>query len=417
MKTQRSGFTLVELLVVISIIGILMGLLIPAVNAARETARRNECSTKLNNLALAAYQYNMKKERTPGWVQDYGFFAGGNDPADSGTPGAVIPAHRKVGSWAVSLLSELEEQPTYERWTQDRYPVITIAGGDFAPSTGNIDGVGFHPEAAPNLPIFQCTSNSVNTATIGKNSYVMNTGMSHYRTAAAGGGGSAPAGPVIGYVASQDSSNGATSSAYDGSTNQLGPRIKFEDMKDGQSNTALFSENVQAMPWHRAGFLNGSGAAGSPALTSLVAGTGPQDLDTSAAVVLDNLRASRFTTGMVWHFEDSSAAQLNAMTTPPTTPGGAVLIDVFPKHRINGGGADVSEDIFVEVMDNASFDYVDLARPSSAHPGGVNMVMVDRTTKFISESIDYRVYQALMTPRGKSSDVPWPEYILDSEAF
>ncbi|MCP4778126.1 MAG: type II secretion system protein, partial [Planctomycetaceae bacterium] len=49
MKRQPSGFTLVELLVVITIIGILMGLLIPAVNAARETARKNQCATNMKN--------------------------------------------------------------------------------------------------------------------------------------------------------------------------------------------------------------------------------------------------------------------------------------------------------------------------------------------------------------------------------
>jgi hypothetical protein len=59
----------------------------------------------------------------------------------------------------------------------------------------------------------------------------------------------------------------------------------------------------------------------------------------------------------------------------------------------------------------------DLARPSSAHTDGVNTGMADGGTRFILDSIDYRVYQALLTPRGKSSDVPWPEFILDDDAF
>ena len=66
MKNQRSGFTLVELLVVITIIGILMGLLIPVVNAARETARRNQCNTQIKNLALAAIQHENTKGELPG---------------------------------------------------------------------------------------------------------------------------------------------------------------------------------------------------------------------------------------------------------------------------------------------------------------------------------------------------------------
>lgn len=54
----------------------------------------------------------------------------------------------------------------------------------------------------------------------------------------------------------------------------------------------------------------------------------------------------------------------------------------------------------------------DLARPSSAHTEGVSMAMADGTTRFVSDSVDYRVYQALMTPRGWKSDVPAPSYVL-----
>jgi prepilin-type N-terminal cleavage/methylation domain-containing protein/prepilin-type processing-associated H-X9-DG protein len=62
---RRIGFTLIELLVVIGIIGILLGLMLPAVQAARETSRRNECRSNMRNLALAALNYETVWRRFP----------------------------------------------------------------------------------------------------------------------------------------------------------------------------------------------------------------------------------------------------------------------------------------------------------------------------------------------------------------
>src|SRR3954453_22229598 len=101
----RRGFTLVELLVVIAIIGVLVALLLPAVQSAREAARRMGCQNKLKQLALAAHN-----------VHDIGNrFPSGN----SYRVGTVAPwtgVYDYYETWAITILPYLEQAAIYQMW-------------------------------------------------------------------------------------------------------------------------------------------------------------------------------------------------------------------------------------------------------------------------------------------------------------
>lgn len=90
---QRKAFTLIELLVVIAIIGVLVGLLLPAVQSAREAGRRASCSNNLKQIGLAVHNYH----------DTTGFY-----------PPARIWDH--WATWAVQILPHLEQSSLYDQW-------------------------------------------------------------------------------------------------------------------------------------------------------------------------------------------------------------------------------------------------------------------------------------------------------------
>lgn len=109
MRTSSwKGFTLVELLVVIAIIGTLVGLLLPAVQSAREASRRSLCSTNLTQLAKAMQMYEDSLGKYPGYINALGIPHGQNTRAP----------------WVVFMFPYLEQNTLWEKWNAGEYNVF-----------------------------------------------------------------------------------------------------------------------------------------------------------------------------------------------------------------------------------------------------------------------------------------------------
>ncbi len=106
---KRSGFTLVELLVVIAIIGILIALLLPAVQAAREAARRSQCTNNLKQLGIALHNYHDTFKQFPPARLDCGW-AGTGGSYEQDTPTKLNKNHNGI----VLLLPFMEQQALYD---------------------------------------------------------------------------------------------------------------------------------------------------------------------------------------------------------------------------------------------------------------------------------------------------------------
>lgn len=153
------GFTLVELLVVIAIIGVLVSLLLPAVQAAREAARRMSCVNNIKNVALAVHNHHDAKKRIPFDVNDANF---GKEPLRY-PDGSTAPLSRQwqektmTGKgWIVDALPHLEEQAFYDAMKPGFDP--NIKNNNFRPNSGGMGRSEIRELIQRQLPVLTCPS-------------------------------------------------------------------------------------------------------------------------------------------------------------------------------------------------------------------------------------------------------------------
>ena len=188
---RRSAFTLVELLVVISIIALLMALLLPAVQQAREAARRAQCANNMRQVAIATAGYVTAKGVYPGYRQEIKI------------AGPVVSGNFKQASWVVMILPFIEQQELYDLW-------ISPTGGT--------------PDAF--LSILHCPSIGTPNRNRGSNCFVANAGF-HPQTSVAAD-----------WAAAQIPANGIFHDRI-----VTGAVTSTSDIRNGSSNTLLLSEN------------------------------------------------------------------------------------------------------------------------------------------------------------------------------
>ncbi|MCS7239174.1 MAG: DUF1559 domain-containing protein, partial [Thermoguttaceae bacterium] len=124
----RNGFTLVELLVVIAIIGVLIALLLPAVQAAREAARRSQCTNNLKQLGLACHNFQDTYRRLPTGARD-GYHLVNNQQIDALT-WCCRARTQKGFSWLYHILPFVEAKNVFDLATPSEDPAAQAAPND-----------------------------------------------------------------------------------------------------------------------------------------------------------------------------------------------------------------------------------------------------------------------------------------------
>jgi len=352
MPRQRDcGFTLVELLVVIAIIGTLVALLLPAVQAARESARNNSCKNNLKQLSLALLNSDASLQKLPGYIN--ALF----DPNN--------PSVGRRASWAVMAFPYMEEQALWDQWSKnfEQIPSTPFIGGLVCPS---------NPPELPDQPWLD---------------YVVNAGWAYsdfHRSAP-------PPSIAIAEEYQEYAGNGVF---FDNSRNiamhadptvnpdprdqdparypQIISRVTYVQSNDGTSKTLMISENLHAWYW---------AYDADPTTPAYEFGELPGK-DNSPT------EDTKHVFGFVWSNSGASVERINGDNDydkiSPLLPPDTML------HYASQSRHDGSPDVVSSFWESYGF-------PSSRHPGGVNAAFCDGHIVFVSESIAPRVYAMLMT--------------------
>ena len=339
----RTAFTLVELLVVIAIIGILISMLLPAVQQVREAARRIQCANKMRQIGLAVHNYESAHMMFP--VSQVG-------PGEADGAGGFGPGFY---SWLVPLLPHVEQNNLHAMFN---LRISNGDGNDFRMSDTHPNAVA----AATEVDLFLCPSDQPSldntifgSANPASSNYVSNAGWPTWATGISGE--RAAPGTFNGVIPLQHPSSPV---AWHGSS-----RAGFANITDGTSNTAMISERIIQR-----------GTTGDQVREG--------DERVSSRHVLDriqplNLIDQQITTSHTHVYESAFIGRSWSSGFPLSAP--TYMHVKTPNTLIGHYSASEFEGDFVMT-------------PSSQHTQGVNAVRADGSTSFISDGIDIEAWWA-----------------------
>lgn len=353
-RGKLGGFTLVELLVVIAIIGILVGLLLPAVQAAREAARRMQCSNNLKQWGLALHNYESAFKKFPAR----------SSGTNSAAVGGLLNSNRGRISAFVPLLSFIEGGNYYN---------IMAAGNATNPPHGPAPWEAYAPWDV-NLSVIRCPSDDGHNNLVRSHSYALSCG------------------DMVQSLMQGINNDGHARGVFCArATNTTTPtrNYGFKDISDGTSNTIAISERV------------------SQAALSQYRATNPI---TIGANQVEKLRATHTrVTGLVntpslcntrvsgnFYIANSSIQSCFGWRMIDANPMYCGFNTVLPPNSASCADGGINCDSIDLVMP-----------PASRHTGGVNGVYADGSVHFISNSIDTGNLNARQTMTGPSLYGAW----------